>query len=119
MPKLKKTLREHYERKREHYGIERPSFYDPDLKRLFSDAPAHAAQPERRHILEPLSREVRRKVAAWTGEYQYTIDQVLEDMISAMPAAAFAPADRGRAGEVGFHDLADRPHDELLAQRAA
>lgn len=26
-------------------------------------------------------REVRRKVASWTGEYQYTIDQVLEDMI--------------------------------------
>jgi hypothetical protein len=26
-------------------------------------------------------REVRRRVAAWTGEYQYTIDQVLEDMI--------------------------------------
>ena len=32
-------------------------------------------------------KEVRRKVAAWTGEYQYTIDQVLEDMIRALPAA--------------------------------
>ena len=42
LPELKKTLREHYERKRKHYGIERPSLYDPDLKRLFSDAPAHA-----------------------------------------------------------------------------
>jgi len=26
-------------------------------------------------------REVRRKVARWTGEYQHTIDQVLEAMI--------------------------------------
>ena len=25
--------------------------------------------------------DVRRMVAGWTGEYQYTIDQVLEDMI--------------------------------------
>ena len=27
-------------------------------------------------------REVRRMVAEWTGEYQYTIDQVIEDMIN-------------------------------------
>ena len=26
-------------------------------------------------------RDVRRMVAEWTGEYQYTIDQVIEDMI--------------------------------------
>ena len=26
-------------------------------------------------------RDVRRMVAAWTGEYQYTIDQVIENMI--------------------------------------
>ena len=25
--------------------------------------------------------ELRKSVARWTGEYQYTIDQVLEDMI--------------------------------------
>jgi hypothetical protein len=42
LPTLTKTLGEHYARKRAHYGTERPSFYDPDLKRLFSDAPAHA-----------------------------------------------------------------------------
>ena len=32
-------------------------------------------------FLRRFRKEVRRKVAAWTGEYQYTIDQVLEDMI--------------------------------------
>ena len=26
-------------------------------------------------------RDVRRMVAEWTGEYQYTIDQVIENMI--------------------------------------
>jgi hypothetical protein len=26
-------------------------------------------------------REVRRMIASWTGEYQYTIDQVLENMV--------------------------------------
>jgi hypothetical protein len=78
---IKKTLREHYERKRSHYGVERPSFYDPDLKRLFSDAPAHVDKMTAATFLKRFRREVRRKVAAWTGEYQYTIDQVIEDMI--------------------------------------
>ena len=78
---LKKTLREHYERKRRHYGIEQPSLYDPDLKRLFSDAPAHADKMRAATFLNRFRKEVRRKVAAWTGEYQYTIDQVLEGMI--------------------------------------
>ncbi len=81
LPTLKKTLREHYERKRAHYGVERPSFYDPDLKRLFSDAAAHADKMQAATFLKRFRKEVRRKVAAWTGEYQYTIDQVLEDMI--------------------------------------
>src|SRR3954465_11558485 len=45
LSELKKTLREHYARKRTHYGTERPSLYDPDLKRLFSDAPAHSDKP--------------------------------------------------------------------------
>lgn len=78
---IKKTLREHYDRKRSHYGVERPSFYDPDLKRLFSDAPAYADKMAAATFLKRFRKEVRRKVAAWTGEYQYTIDQVLEDMI--------------------------------------
>jgi hypothetical protein len=78
---LKKTLREHYERKRRHYGIDRQLQYDPDLKRLFSAMPSHSSKPSAASFLNRFRREVRRKVASWTGEYQYTIDQVLEDMI--------------------------------------
>ena len=36
------TLRQHYRRKRRHYGVDHPAFYDRDLRRLFSDAPEHA-----------------------------------------------------------------------------
>ncbi len=81
LPGLKKTLREHYEWKRRHYGVEQQSLYDPDLKRLFSSPPAHADTPKAAAFLNRFRKEVRRKVAAWTGEYQYTIDQVLEGMI--------------------------------------
>ena len=38
LPSLKKTLRQHYDRKRAHYGYEYPNFYDRDLRRLFADS---------------------------------------------------------------------------------
>jgi hypothetical protein len=78
---LEKTLREHYKKKREHYGLEHPNFYDRDLRRLFSDAPGFAANATAASFLRRIQKEVRRKVASWTGEYQYTIDQLLQDII--------------------------------------
>ncbi len=81
LPSLKQTLREHYEQKRKHYGVGRPPYYDSDLKRLFSDSPTHADSKTAAGFLNRIRKEVRRKVAGWTGEYQYTIDQVLEGMI--------------------------------------
>ena len=39
---LRKTLRQHYKKKRRHYGVGRPTVYDRDLRRLFSDAPEFA-----------------------------------------------------------------------------
>jgi hypothetical protein len=81
LSELRKTLREHYKEKREHYGLTYPNFYDRDLRRLFSDAPELTGKVTAASFLQRIRREVRRKVADWTGEYQYTIDQVLEDMI--------------------------------------
>ena len=78
---LKKTLRAHYERKRRHYGLLHPHFYDRDLRKLFSDSPEHARHIKAARFIARVRRDVRRMVAEWTGEYQYTIDQVLEDMI--------------------------------------
>lgn len=78
---LRKTLRAHYERKRRHYGVEHPHFYDRDLRRLFSDRPEHAGHMKAARFIARVRRDVRRRVAAWTGEYQYTIDQVIENMI--------------------------------------
>jgi Putative zinc-binding metallo-peptidase len=78
---LHKTLRAHYERKRRHYGVEHPHFYDRDLRKLFSDAPEHASSMKAARFIARIRREIRRNVASWTGEYQYTIDQVIENMI--------------------------------------
>ena len=78
---LRKTLRAHYERKRRHYGVDHPHFYDRDLRKLFSDAPEYASNMKAARFIARIRRDVRRRVASWTGEYQYTIDQVIENMI--------------------------------------
>jgi hypothetical protein len=81
LERLKQTLRAHYAAKRRHYGVDHPNFYDADLRRLFSDAPEHARNRTAAQFLGRIRRDVRRLVAQWTGAYQYTIDQVLQDMI--------------------------------------
>jgi hypothetical protein len=80
--RIKRTLRNHYTRKREHYGVAHPAFYDRDLRRLFSDAPEHAKNMSSARFVARHRREARRLVAEWTGEYQYTIDRVIEAMVA-------------------------------------
>ena len=80
--KLRKTLRQHYRNKRRYYGIAYPNFYDRDLRRLFSDAPEFAGNTTAAQFIGRIRRPTRRLVADWTGIYQYTIDQVLEDMVA-------------------------------------
>src|SRR6185295_8697691 len=43
LERLRKTLGEHYRKKREHYGLDHPDFYESDLRNLFSDAPEYAS----------------------------------------------------------------------------
>ena len=81
LPALRTTLRQHYRNKRRYYGVEYPKFYDRDLRRLFSDAPEFAAGMSAAQFINRIRRSVRRVVSGWTGIYQYTIDQVLEEMI--------------------------------------
>ena len=80
--RLQKTLREHYRSKRERYGLDYPNFYARDLRRLFSGDPDKTDHPPAANFIRKFRKEVRRKVAEWTGEYQYTIDQVLQDMMT-------------------------------------
>ena len=81
LSRIRKTLRQHYAKKRRHYGLDYPDFYDRDLRRLFSDAPEVARNMTAARFLKRIRASVRRNVANWTSTYQYTIDQVLEAMI--------------------------------------
>lgn len=79
--KIRRTLRTHYERKRSHYGLDLPSVYDNDLRKLFSSDPAHRRNPTAAAFLTRIRNELRSTVVKWTGEYAYTIDQVVQEMI--------------------------------------
>jgi putative zinc-binding metallo-peptidase len=82
LPRLRKTLGEHYRRKREHYGLDHPDFYDSDLRNLFSDSSAYARNASAASFVRKIRKEVRSTVASFTDSYQYTIDQLLEKIIA-------------------------------------
>jgi hypothetical protein len=77
--RLQKTLRQHYRQRRRFYGLDHPHFYDRDLRRLFTET--HGRHGSAAAFIRRSRPEVRRRVARWTGLYQYTIDRVLHDMI--------------------------------------
>lgn len=81
LPTLSMTLGEYYSEKRDRYLVSYPDIYDRDLRRLFSDNPRHARRELASRFLRRNRAEIRRLVANWTGEYQFTLDQVLKDMI--------------------------------------
>jgi|SRR5665213_3321085 len=82
LSRLRKTLGEHYRKKREHYGMDHPDFYDSDLRNLFSDAPTYAKNPSAARFVRRIRKEVRSTVASFTDSYQYTIDQLLSKIIA-------------------------------------
>jgi hypothetical protein len=75
------TLFEHYTYRKAIYSVEYPKTYDDDLQRLFSDDPRHRLRPTAAAFLRKHRADIRRIVSRWTGEYQFSLDQVLGDMI--------------------------------------
>ncbi|MBP1607620.1 MAG: uncharacterized protein H6Q08_2994 [Acidobacteria bacterium] len=82
LSQLRRKLRTHYRSKRERYAVDRPTFYDRDLRRVFTDAPEASGNMTAARFITRVRRDVRRHVTTWTGIYQYAIDQVLEDMVA-------------------------------------
>jgi Putative zinc-binding metallo-peptidase len=78
---ITKTLGEHYKQKRQYYGIDHPNLYDRDLRRMFSDSPEFAGNTTATQFLRQIRSDLFKSVSKWTGQYQYTIDQILSEMI--------------------------------------
>lgn len=76
-----KTLREHYEERREHYTPYAPDLYDRHLIQLFGRDAGPREGRTAASFLRAHRADIRAMVARWTGEYQAALEQVLEDMI--------------------------------------
>jgi hypothetical protein len=79
--RLTVTLGEHYKKKLEHYAFDAPRIYDRDLQRIFSDNPQHRHSPSAASFIRHHRAAIRQMVSKWTGEYQLTLDTVLDEMI--------------------------------------
>ncbi len=78
---LKHTLRDYYDQKREHYAVDAPESFDPDLERLFVTPDQTRAGMTAHAFLRQYRVEIRELVARWTGEYQFVVDQVLKQIM--------------------------------------
>jgi hypothetical protein len=100
--RLRKTLGEHYKKKREHYGLDHPDFYESDLRNLFSDAPAYAKNQPAAKFLGKIRKDVRSTVASFTDSYQYTIDQLIVKIIQRCKDLNLKLTDSEEATKVDF-----------------
>jgi len=82
LSRLPETLAEHYKRKQALYAFDTPKTYDRDLQRLFSADPSHRRSEAASSFIRRNRGRVRELVAKWTGEYQLTLDAVLNDIIA-------------------------------------
>ena len=82
LSQLNTTLAEYYERKQALYIADAPRTYDRDLQRIFSDKPRHRRSPPATVFLRRNRVKFRQLVSKWTGEYQLTLDAVLDSMIA-------------------------------------
>jgi hypothetical protein len=78
--RLRRTLREHYDEKRARYAGVYSQAYDANLRRVFGADAARAADPGAAGFIRKHRRELRELVCEWTGEHQFTVDQLLKEM---------------------------------------
>lgn len=81
LKKLNRTLAEHYKKKQALYVVDSRKSYDKDLRRIFSSDPKHRRSPPASAFLRKNRTKIRQKVSKATGEYQLTLDAVLDEMI--------------------------------------
>jgi hypothetical protein len=74
-------LRRHYERRQEHYSPGFSDEYDRDLLKIFSDSARYRNNETAASFLRRNRRQIREQISLFTGEYQFTVDQVLRDIM--------------------------------------
>jgi hypothetical protein len=80
LSRLKKTLREHYRKKRAYYTIHWPASYERNLYRVFSRDSRQEA-PSAAQFLRHYRDEISDIVARGTGVHHYTVNHIVKHMI--------------------------------------
>src|SRR5262249_30025468 len=80
---------------------DRPTIPDRDLQRLFAAEPGRPGEPAEKFIHRHRG-ELRRMVARFTGESQFTLEQVLEDVLARCRALELRAARDDRRLRVDF-----------------
>lgn len=75
------TLREHYEERQKHYRPGSIDVYDSDLQKVFSPGAEHPRGERASRFLRRHRRRIRAVVRRWTGEFEFTLEEVLDEMI--------------------------------------
>jgi hypothetical protein len=82
LSRLNRTLAEHYAEKKSRYASEPAKTYDKELLRIFTNDRRARRAPLAAAFIRRHRRRLRQVVARWTGEYQLSLDAVLDDMIA-------------------------------------
>lgn len=77
----RKTLRKHYEEKLARFSTAHTEQYDRGLRRLFALAPGRGIDDTAADFLRRCRPQLRRIVSDMSGAHEYTVDQVLQEMI--------------------------------------
>jgi len=80
LERITRTLREHYDEKRAHYASSYSAAYDQALRRVFDAGAAKPQHPTAASFIRNHRREMRELVCTWSGEYRFTVDQLLKEM---------------------------------------
>jgi hypothetical protein len=75
------TLREYYHRKQARYREDHTTEYDSMLRRIFTADGAPGRRQSAARFLDGSRRELRQRVSVVTGQHQYVIDQVVNELV--------------------------------------
>ncbi len=77
----RRKVKTYYGEKVDELGLDQPFYLDPLLFRLFSNSPEYKKKKLASQFIRGERKLIRDQVARWTGQYKYTIDQMLQEVI--------------------------------------